>query len=151
MAAAVRICRAFFSSNTALYSPRKAPPKVVSSVQKSTPTSNITYEIKPERLQQIQESPSGWVPPAAEKPNLPFFIKRSKYNNLPVYTDYRSGGSRKLTIIRKIKGDLKTLDDCLKYHLGNDIMTSINELTSQVKIRGIYKDEVVTLLKRLGY
>ena len=42
-----------------------------------------------------------------EKPNLPFFIKRSKYNNLPVYTDYKNAGSRKITIIRKIKGDLK--------------------------------------------
>ena len=45
----------------------------------------------------------------------------------------------------------QALDDCLKHHLGDDIMTSINELTSQVKIRGIYKDEVVTLLKQLGY
>ena len=39
--------------------------QVVTSVQTSAPTGNITYEIKPERLQQIQESPSGWVPPAA--------------------------------------------------------------------------------------
>jgi len=42
-----------------------------------------------------------------EKPDLPFFIKRSKYNNLPVYTDYKNARSRKITIIRKIKGDLK--------------------------------------------
>lgn len=42
-----------------------------------------------------------------EKPNLPFYIKRSKYNNLPVYTDYKNAGSRKITIIRRIKGDLK--------------------------------------------
>lgn len=153
MAAANKICRAFFSSNVALYFPRRAPqPKVVNtSVQKSTTAENFTYEIKPERLQQIQKSPSGWVPPATEKPNLPFFIKRSKYNNLPVYTDYKNAGSRKITIIRKIKGDLKALDDCLKYHLGDDIITSVNELTSQVKIKGIYKDEVVTILKQLGY
>ena len=45
----------------------------------------------------------------------------------------------------------QALDDCLKHHLGDDVITSINELTSQVKIRGIYKDEVVTMLKRLGY
>ena len=44
-----------------------------------------------------------------EKPNLPFFIKRSKYNNIPVYTDYRSGRTRKLTIIRRVKGDLKVI------------------------------------------
>ena len=45
----------------------------------------------------------------------------------------------------------QALDDCLKYHLGDDIITSINELTSQVKIKGIHKDEVVTILKQLGY
>ncbi|XP_020614284.1 uncharacterized protein LOC110052497, partial [Orbicella faveolata] len=109
MAAVIKICRAFFSSNTALYFPRRAPqPKGVNtSVQTSTTEKYFTYEIKPERLQQIQKSPSGWVPSATEKPNLPFFIKRSKYNNLPVYTDYKNARSRKITIIRKIKGDLK--------------------------------------------
>lgn len=45
----------------------------------------------------------------------------------------------------------KALEECLKSHLGNDIITSRNELTSQVKIRGSYKDEVFTLLKRLGF
>ena len=45
----------------------------------------------------------------------------------------------------------KALEECLKSHLGNDIITSRNELTSQVKIRGSYKDEVFTLLKSLGF
>ena len=45
----------------------------------------------------------------------------------------------------------QALEECLKSHLGNDIITSRNELTSQVKIRGSYKDEVFTLLKRLGF
>ena len=43
----------------------------------------------------------------AEAPDLPFFIKRSKFNNLPVYTDYKRGGNYKLTVIRKIEGDLQ--------------------------------------------
>ena len=38
---------------------------------------------------------------------MPFFIKRSKFNNLPVYSDYKRGGNYKLTVIRKIKGDLQ--------------------------------------------
>jgi len=40
-------------------------------------------------------------------PDVPFLIKRSKMNNLPVYTDHKGGGTRHITIIRKIKGDLK--------------------------------------------
>ena len=30
---------------------------------------NMAYQIKPERLKQIEESPSGWVPPATGKGN----------------------------------------------------------------------------------
>ncbi|KAJ7374414.1 54S ribosomal protein L49, mitochondrial [Desmophyllum pertusum] len=143
MAVAIKICRSPAG--------RASAKGIYSSVKRFIHTENITYEIKPERLQQIEKSPSGWVPPDTEKPDLPFFIKRSKYNNLPVYTDFKSGGTRHITIIRRITGDLKALDNCLKHHLGNDVITQINELTSQVKIRGLYKDEVVTLLKQLGY
>ena len=39
-------------------------------------------------------------------PSLPFQIKRSKTNNLPVYVDKKRGGSLVLTVIRNIKGDL---------------------------------------------
>ena len=45
----------------------------------------------------------------------------------------------------------QALDDCLRHHLGKDINSQINELTSQVKIKGIHKDAVVTVLKRLGF
>lgn len=148
-----KVCRSFISSNPALQS----PPAIGTAkctlyyFRRLVHTDRISYEFKPERLKQIEASPSGWVPPATEKPDLPFSIKRSKYNNIPVYTDYRSGGTRKLTIIKRVKGDLKALEECLKSHLGNDIITSGNELTSQVIIRGSYKDEVFTLLKRLGF
>jgi hypothetical protein len=37
---------------------------------------------------------------------LPFEIKRSRTNNLPVYVDKKRGGSLVLTVIRNIKGDL---------------------------------------------
>ncbi|RMX52395.1 large ribosomal subunit protein mL49-like [Pocillopora verrucosa] len=152
-AAFSKVCRSFISSNPALQSPtaRGLAKDTLPCLRRLVHTDGISYEFKPDRLKQINASPSGWVPPATEKPNLPFFIKRSKYNNIPVYTDYRSGRTRKLTIIRRVKGDLKALEECLKSHLGNDIITSRNELTSQVKIRGSYKDEVFTLLKRLGF
>ncbi|CAH3140785.1 unnamed protein product [Porites lobata] len=148
-----KVCRSFLSTNVILQSQTgQRSAKTASHLKKSTQTTNrVTYIIKPERLKQIEESPSGWVPPATESPNLPFFIKRSKFNNLPVYSDYKRGGNYKLTVIRKIKGDLQALDDCLRHHLGKDINSQINELTSQVKIKGIHKDAVVTVLKRLGF
>ena len=44
------------------------------------------------------------APPGVE-PDIPFRVVRSRYRNLPVYLDYKSGGNRVLTIIRKIEGD----------------------------------------------
>lgn len=40
------------------------------------------------------------------KEALPFRIIRSKFSNLPVYLDYRNGGTRILTKIRRIDGDV---------------------------------------------
>ncbi|XP_074632543.1 large ribosomal subunit protein mL49-like [Acropora palmata] len=156
MAAATlcRICNSFISTPAAVQLrtlqsvPRVAriTPKIPKHRQ-----NKITYNINPERLRQIEESPSGWVPPSTEAPDLPFFIKRSKFNNLPVYTDYKRGGNYKLTVIRKIEGDLQALDGVLRDRLGKDIHCQINELTSQLKIKGIHKDAVVTVLKQLGF
>ena len=48
---------------------------------------------------------AGRSAPPEVKPEIPFRVVRSRYGNLPVYVDYKSGGSRVLTIIRKIEGD----------------------------------------------
>ncbi|XP_011404806.1 PREDICTED: uncharacterized protein LOC100631663 isoform X1 [Amphimedon queenslandica] len=34
-----------------------------------------------------------------------FFVRRTKTNNIPAYLDYKGGGTRTLTIVRKIDGD----------------------------------------------
>ncbi|KAK3741772.1 hypothetical protein QZH41_011388 [Actinostola sp. cb2023] len=78
-----------------------------SQIKEKHDSSYKDIKIDPERLKEIEKSPSGWVPPAEKVPDFPFFMKRSKMNNLPVYTDFRGGGTRHITIIRKIKGDLR--------------------------------------------
>uniref|UniRef100_A0A1X7UKN5 Uncharacterized protein n=1 Tax=Amphimedon queenslandica TaxID=400682 RepID=A0A1X7UKN5_AMPQE len=35
----------------------------------------------------------------------PFFVKRTKTNNIPAYFDYKGSRTRTLTIVRKIDGD----------------------------------------------
>lgn len=113
-------------------------------------TENI-YVIKPERLQEIAKSPSGWVQRANPPPELPFDIDRSRTNNLPVYVNYKAGGSKVVTIIRKVRGDLKELEKCVRSRLGDDLHYQINELTSQLHIKGDHKDQVKRLLKELGF
>ena len=40
-------------------------------------------------------------------PDLPFNLKRTRQKNLPVYTDIKRGGNLTITVIRKVKGDLR--------------------------------------------
>ena len=39
----------------------------------------------------------------------------------------------------------------LREKLDQDLIIQRNELTGQVKIKGDYKDKIITLLKQLGY
>lgn len=39
----------------------------------------------------------------------PFYIKRSLYGQLPVYTKYTHAGSKKTTIVRKYEGDVPVI------------------------------------------
>ncbi|KAI7862219.1 mitochondrial large subunit ribosomal protein-domain-containing protein [Spinellus fusiger] len=39
----------------------------------------------------------------------PYFISRTSNKELPVYTEIRNGGTRQLTIIRRIEGDAEAL------------------------------------------
>ncbi|CAG8765141.1 16117_t:CDS:2, partial [Acaulospora morrowiae] len=71
----------------------------------------------------------------------PYFIHRTKNKSLPVYSDFRNGRSRMLTIIRKIEGDIQALrNDIRKEVFPHDTpinsMISINHTNNQVVIKG---------------
>lgn len=44
---------------------------------------------------------------AEVSPDLGFKIRRTRTNNIPVYTHYRNSGTRAITCVRKVSGDLK--------------------------------------------
>uniref|UniRef100_A0A8P0PN51 Large ribosomal subunit protein mL49 n=2 Tax=Canis lupus familiaris TaxID=9615 RepID=A0A8P0PN51_CANLF len=50
-------------------------------------------------------TPSGWQPPRDPPPNLPYFVRRSRMHNIPVYKDI-THGNRQMTVIRKVEGDI---------------------------------------------
>uniref|UniRef100_A0A4X2K194 Large ribosomal subunit protein mL49 n=1 Tax=Vombatus ursinus TaxID=29139 RepID=A0A4X2K194_VOMUR len=54
---------------------------------------------------QSYPTPSGWQPPKDPPPNLPYFIRRSRMHNVPVYTEL-THGNRQMTLIRKVEGDI---------------------------------------------
>ncbi len=51
-------------------------------------------------------APIGRPAPVGSTPSIPFCVHRSKYKNLPVYTDYKSGRSQVLTRVTKVDGDV---------------------------------------------
>lgn len=117
----------------------------------SSEATSSLYQIRPERLEEISKSPSGWVPRAVPPPQLPFDVERSKTNNLPVYVNYKTNRTKVITSIRKVRGDVKELEKCVRQHLGDDHHYQINELTNQLHIKGEHKDKLVRLLKELGF
>ena len=66
---------------------------------------------------------------------LPFDIERTHKGNLPVYTDTRAGGQRKVTVIRKIFGDLNSFKDELSKIVSN---SPIEEKQGRLEISGFH-------------
>ena len=58
-------------------------------------------------LQISSSSDNKWLYSVAESyPDVGYVVKRSTTGNVPVYSAYRNGGTRKLTVIRRIDGDI---------------------------------------------
>ena len=99
------------------------------------------------RLQDLPEN-HNMLEPLGNTGHLPFFVERSKSGNLPVYRDYRHGSMKKMTIIRKISGDVEELMVELKKICSNE---DIEAKVGKVIIRGLHKQVVLDYLARLGF
>jgi translation initiation factor 1 (eIF-1/SUI1) len=99
---------------------------------------------------KLQELPENYNPlePLGNTEHLPFFIERSKSGNLPVYREYRHGRSKKMTVIRKIVGDVEELMAELKKICSNE---DVEAKVGKIIIRGLHKRVVLDYLARLGF
>ena len=80
--------------------------------------------------------------------DLPFEVERTHTGNLPVYTDRRSGGNRRLTVVRKIYGDV----DAFKTELSKVVSNApIEDKMGRLEINGIHSQKVKLWLTRLGF
>ncbi|XP_003230265.2 large ribosomal subunit protein mL49 [Anolis carolinensis] len=99
-------------------------------------------------------TPSGWRPPQDPAPDLPFFVRRSRMHNVPVYTDI-THGCRKMTVIRKIEGDIWALEKEVKAFLtdlsGETPLTQVNEVASSLRIKGYFDKELKAWLVDKGF
>ncbi|OQE31018.1 hypothetical protein PENFLA_c002G02972 [Penicillium flavigenum] len=109
-----------------------------------------------------QSTPSATPSPAKsdKKPssplqltNLPYFVRRTASNQLPVYVVTKAGGTKQLTKLQKTEGDLDALRNDLASALGvvdgnkpNSDVT-LNRLTGHIIVKGWRKPEIVNFLQ----
>jgi large subunit ribosomal protein L49 len=115
----------------------------------SSPVTHQTRTFLTQLRRQAQalkeQIPSTPTIPKASKPapslkltNLPYFVRRTGSNQLPVYVVTKAGGTKQLTKIQKTEGDLDTLRTDLAQSLGVDIRSpdvSINRLTGHIIVK----------------
>lgn len=99
---------------------------------------------------------------AIDAADLPFHIGRTKTKNLPVYESTKHGGSKHITQIRRLSGDLEQLRRQLREVLklpetlvdgkGRKKETiSVNPLTQHIIIKGWRGPEVKKWAEMLGF
>ncbi|XP_019532853.2 large ribosomal subunit protein mL49 [Aedes albopictus] len=99
------------------------------------------------------EYPSGWKPPQP-KPDLKYFVARTKNHMLPVYLHRTFRGQRILTTVRRIDGDIWQLEAELRYllekRLKKSIVTRVNEMNGQIELKGDFVTIVEEFLLEKG-
>ncbi|XP_054846952.1 39S ribosomal protein L49, mitochondrial isoform X2 [Eublepharis macularius] len=99
-------------------------------------------------------TPSGWRPPQDPPPAFPYFVRRSRMHNIPVYRKM-THGCRKLTVIRKIEGDIWALEKEVKEFLtelsGKTPPTQVNEIACFILIKGYFDEELKKWLMDKGF
>lgn len=100
--------------------------------------------------------------PAPTLSTLPYLIARTKSSSLPIYETSKSGGTKRITTIRKITGDLAELAAAVRSALRMDeYMTdlrgrrkanvAINHTTKQVVVRGWRAPEIKRWAEMTGF
>lgn len=97
--------------------------------------------------------PTGYKPPLGNTDALPFRVLRTKSGRLPIYTDYKNGRTKKITILRKFSGDRKELREEVWRVLGGPKNPGLEvvERAGSLEIKGDYTWQLQMWLKRLGF
>lgn len=98
--------------------------------------------------------PSGWKPQKTDVSDSPYFVERTKNHMLPVYMKILQRGIRRLTYIRKIKGDIWLLGKEIREFLQKDtiipIRLQVNEFAGYICINGDHVNAVKYFLTKKG-
>ncbi|KAG8042331.1 hypothetical protein G9C98_004965 [Cotesia typhae] len=98
---------------------------------------------------------SGWKPAKEKAKQLPYFIARTRNHMQPVYFVRRQRGMRRLTVLRRISGDIIALEADLRKYLeevtGKEIGTQLIEPSGVIKFRGDYASRIKDWMELKGF
>ncbi|XP_072737654.1 large ribosomal subunit protein mL49 [Ciconia boyciana] len=99
--------------------------------------------------------PGGGVEGSADPPPaLPYFVRRSRLHNLPVYHRLAKG-NRRLTELRHVEGDIWALERELRAFLGGlgvkELEVQVNEVTGSLLLKGHWAQELRSWLLQRGF
>ncbi|KAI7854676.1 mitochondrial large subunit ribosomal protein-domain-containing protein [Circinella umbellata] len=88
-----------------------------------------------------------------QQQQLPYFISRTSNNGLPVYTDFKNGGTQHLTIIRRIEGDAEALKNevLALFPEAPKNFARVNPVNNQVILKGVHMNEIKQWLVEKGF
>ena len=126
------------------------PESILKSIVLEDPT---RYPISLKRLDDIRNSPKGWVPRKVPPPELPFEFKRNGAKRFDVKTHYKRSGGRMLsyTTVSNIKGDFEKFKDCLKWRFGEKVPIKIFYSNKTIVVVGHYPRDISVLIQALGF
>ena len=123
---------------------KKNPTKKIKKIQNQMTQPPLPLKYK---LQPLPENHDILIPLGGTE-ELPFFIERTNSMNLPVYRDSRHGGSQKMTIVRKISGNVESfMEDVQKICSNSDVEAKVGK----VVVKGYHKEVIEDYLVRLGF
>ena len=75
-----------------------------------------------------------------------FAVARTRNGNMPVYTEFRNGGTRQVTVVRKIVGDAQALKKELEAFTGSPV----REYVGRLEVKGLHSAAVKQFLAEKG-
>ena len=122
----------------------KIHPNIRRMINKTTqPPQPLKY-----KLQDLPEPDTTFNTPMGTKEAIPFEVERSNFGNLPIYSEYKNNGMRKLTVIRRLYGDIDAFKEELAKVVSN---ADIIEKTGRIEVKGIHVKKIDLWLRRLGF
>ncbi|XP_059619878.1 large ribosomal subunit protein mL49 [Phlebotomus argentipes] len=99
--------------------------------------------------------PSGWRPQQPDATKREYFVARTRNHMLPVYMIEKFRGTKKITIVKNIEGDIWKLEQELRsvveQAMRKKIFSHVNEMSGKIKFTGAFVNLIKNHLVEKGY